>query len=53
MELREQAKNSLKTMYADNVDTGPINSASQVAFSEYASLTDVVLAKQKELIAQG
>ena len=53
MELREQAKNSLKTMYADNVDTGPINSASQIAFSEYASLTDVVLAKQKELTAQG
>ena len=53
MELREKAKNSLKTMYADNVDTGPVNSASQVAFTEYASLTDVVLAKQKELTAQG
>ena len=53
MELREQAKESLKTMYADNVDTGPVNSASQVAFNEYASLTDVVLAKQKELTAQG
>ena len=53
IELREQAKESLKTMYADNVDTGPVNSASQVAFNEYASLTDVVLAKQKELTAQG
>lgn len=53
LEFRQQAVETLKTMYANNVDTGPVNSASQQVFTSQANLVDELLIKEQELLAKG
>lgn len=53
LEFRQQAVEALKTMYANNVDTGPVNSVSQQVFTSQANLVDELLVKEQELLAKG
>lgn len=53
LNMRQKAVESLKTMYADNIDTGPTNSVSARAFEADANLADQLLVKEQELLAKG
>ena len=53
LNMRQKAVESLKTMYADNIDTGPTNSVSARAFEADANLADQLLIKEQELLAKG
>ena len=53
LNMRQKAIESLKTMYADNIDTGPTNSVSARAFEADAKLADQLLIKEQELLAKG
>lgn len=53
LDMRQKAVESLKTMYADNIDTGPTNSVSARAFEADANLADQLLVKEQELLAKG
>lgn len=53
MELREKSIKALSNMYANNVDTGPVNAVSQFTFENQANLANDLLMKEQELLAKG
>lgn len=53
MSIREESIKSLREMYSDNIDTGPINSASARVFESQATLSEKLLLKEQELLSKG
>ena len=53
LDLRQESITALSNMYADNVDTGPVNSTSQAVFQQQASLSEQMLIKEQELLSKG
>ena len=53
LQLRQEAVKALKETYANNIDTGPINSATQTSFESQANIADTLLIKKQELLAKG
>ena len=53
LKLRQESVEALKNVYADNVDTGPVNATSQASFESQASIADTLLVKRQQLLANG
>ena len=51
--MREESISALQNMYGDNVDTGPVNSASARIFESQANLANDLLLKEEQLLAKG
>ena len=50
---REEASQTLKNLFTDNVDTGPVNAATKTSFESAATIADALLAKREQLLQQG
>lgn len=53
VKMRQEANNKLRSIMADNVDQGPDYSTRSDIYTQQANLQDVLIQKQRELIAQG
>ena len=53
LKMRRESIESLKTMYADSANTGPVTNVSARAFEADANLADQLLIKEQELLAKG
>ena len=53
VKMRQEANNKLRSIIADNVDQGPDYSTRSDIYTQQANLQDVLIQKQRELIAQG
>ena len=53
LKLRQESVEALKNVYADNVDTGPVNATSQASFESQATIADTLLVKKQQLLANG
>lgn len=53
VKMRQEANNKLRSIMADNIDQGPDYSTRSDIYTQQANLQDVLIQKQRELIAQG
>lgn len=53
LKLRQESIEALRNVYADNVDTGPVNATSQASFESQATIADTLLVKRQQLLANG
>lgn len=53
VKMRQEANNKLRSIMADNVDQGPDYSTRSDIYTQQANLQDILIQKQRELIAQG
>ena len=53
LKMRQDMIQSVKTLYADSANDGPVTGASATAFGEQAFLADALLQKQQELVKKG
>ena len=53
MDMRQESIKSLREMYGDNIDTGPVNSTSARVFESQADLSEKMLLKEQELLSKG
>ena len=53
LKMRQDMIQSVKTLYANSADDGPVTGASSTAFGEQAFLADALLQKQQELVKKG
>ena len=53
LKLRQESVEALRNVYADNVDTGPVNATSQASFESQATIADTLLVKRQQLLANG
>lgn len=53
LKMRQDMIQSVKTLYADSANDGPVTGVSATAFGEQAFLADALLQKQQELVKKG